>query len=65
MFALDDAVDVDTRGVDLVRIEFADLDQLFDFGHADFATAGDHWIEVPRGFSKNQVAGFVALPRLD
>jgi hypothetical protein len=49
--------------MDLVGIEFADLDELFDFDHANLATAGDHWIEVPRGFSKNQVAGLVALPR--
>ena len=62
--ALDDAVDEDARRVDLVGIQLADLDELLDFGHADLAASGDHRVEVPRGFSKNEVAGFVALPRL-
>ena len=62
-FSLDDAVDEDARRVDLVGIELADLDELLDFGDADFAAARDHRVEVPRGFSKDEVAGFVALPR--
>ena len=62
--ALDDAVDEDTRRVDLVGIELADLDELLDLGHADLAASGDHRVEVPGSFSKNEVAGFVALPRL-
>ena len=50
--------------MDLVGIELADLDELLDLGHADLAAGGDHRVEVPGGFSKNEVAGFVALPRL-
>ena len=38
---------------------------MFDLGDADVAAARDHRVEVPRGFSKNEVAGFVALPRFD
>ncbi len=61
--ALDDAIDENARGVDLVGIKFAGLDQMLDLGHADFAAGGDHRVEVAGGFSKNQVARFVAFPR--
>ena len=36
VFALDDAIDVDARRVDLVGIELADLDELLDFRDANF-----------------------------
>src|SRR5260370_28804469 len=62
--ALDDAIDEDARRVDLVGIKLADLDELLYLGNADFAATGDHLVEVPRGFSLNEVAGFVALPCL-
>ncbi len=61
---MDDAVDENARCVDLIGIQLADLDELFDLGHADLAATGDHRVKVPRGFSINKVAGFVALPRL-
>ena len=60
--SLNGAVNKDTRRVDLVGIQLADLDELLDFGHADLAAAGDHRVEVSRGFSKNEIAGFVTLP---
>ena len=63
--SLNDAIDVNARRVNLIGIELADLDELFDFGDANFAAGRDHRIEVPRRFSKNEVAGFVALPRFD
>src|SRR6185436_10870244 len=63
--ALDDAVDVDARRVDLVGIELAHLDQLLDLGHRDLAAGGDHRVEVARGLAVDEVARLVALPCLD
>ena len=63
--ALDDAVDVDARHVDVVRIELTHGNQMLDLGHADLAAGGDHRIEVACGFAKQQIAVCVALPRLD
>src|SRR5260221_3708009 len=63
--ALDDAVDVDPRGVNLIGIELADLHQLLHFGNRDFAAGGDHRIEVPRGLAIDEVARLVSLPGLD
>src|SRR5690606_21578737 len=62
---VDDAVDVDARQVDLVRVDRADLDDLLDLGHADLAGHGAGRVEVARGLAEHQVAGRVGLPRLD
>ena len=63
--ALDDAVDVDARRVDLVGIELAHLHQLLDLGHRHLAAGGDHRVEVARGLAVDEVARLVALPGLD
>jgi hypothetical protein len=62
--ALDDAVDIDARRVDVIRRELPHLDELLDLGDADLAAGGDHRVEVPRGLAEDEVAGLVALPRL-
>ena len=51
--------------VDHVGIEFADFDQLFDFGDGDFGGGRHHGIEVARGLAIDEIAPFVALPRFD
>src|SRR3954447_141585 len=63
--ALEDALDVDRRQVDLIGVELADLDQLLDLGHRDLAGLRAQRVEVARGLLEDQVAPAVALPRLD
>ena len=62
--ALDDPVDINARRVDLIGIEFADFDQFLDLRDADLAAGRDHRVEIPRRFSVDEVAGFIALPCL-
>src|SRR6185437_8491407 len=61
----DDPVDVNAGRMDRVRIELADLDELLDLGDGDLAAGRDHRIEVARRLAIDEVAGLVALPRLD
>ena len=42
-----DAINENTRRVDLVGVKLADLDELLDLSHANFAARGDHRVEVP------------------
>jgi hypothetical protein len=49
--------------VDLVWIQLADFDQLFDLRYANFSTRCDHRIEIPRRHPVDEIPGFVSLPR--
>ena len=60
----DDAVDVDARHVDVVRVQAADGDNLFDFGNSDLGSTCHRGIEVACGLAKHQVTGLVRLPGL-
>src|SRR6266446_1241883 len=63
--ALEDGVDEDAGGVDLVGRELAELDQLFDFGDYVIGGGGHHGIEVARGLAIDEIAPAVALPGFD
>src|SRR3546814_3429986 len=54
-----DAVDVDARQVHVVRIDGADLDDLFDLDDADPASHRAGRVEVAGGLAEQQVAGLV------
>ena len=63
--ALDDAVNVNAGGVNVIGFELAHFDQLFHFGDANLAAGRDHGIEIARGLAIDEVAGLVALPGFD
>src|SRR5260370_5215872 len=63
--ALEDGVYEDARGVDLVRGELAELDELFYFGDHIIGGGGHHGIEVARCFSVDEIAPTIAFPGLD
>src|SRR5262249_17889008 len=65
ILALEDPLHIDSGRMDAIRIELADLDQLFDFSDGDLAGGGDHWVEVARGLAIDEVAPAIALPRFD
>src|SRR3546814_14143267 len=60
-----DAVDVDAWQVHVVRVDGADLDDLFDLDDADLARHRAGRVEVARSLAEQQVAGLVGLPGLD
>src|SRR6187455_2440998 len=47
-----------------VRIKLSDLDEFLDFRNSDSCGCCHHGIKVPSGFSVNQIAPLVTLPRL-
>src|SRR5258708_31617362 len=63
--AAEDAIDENARRVDVVGVELADLDQLLDLSDAYLRSRRHHRVEVPRRLAIDEVAGLVALPRLD
>src|SRR5579863_6063814 len=63
--ALDDALDEDPGGMNRVRIELADIDELFHLRDRHLARSGHHRVEVHRRVSIDQVAEAIAPPRLD
>src|SRR6267378_6051095 len=63
--ALEDGVDEDAGGVDLVGWELAQLDELLDFGDYVIGRGGHHRIEVARSFSVDEIAPAIALPGFD
>ena len=65
VFPEDEALDVDSGGGDVVGVELAGLDDLFDFGDGDFAGGGHHGVEVAGGLAVDEVAGGVGLPGAD
>src|SRR6267378_3687208 len=63
--ALEDGVDENSGGVDLVGRELAQLDELLDFGDYVVGGGGHHGIEVARSFSVDEIAPAIALPGFD
>src|SRR5260370_16564279 len=63
--ALEDGVYEDARGVDLVRGELAEVDELFYFGDHIIGGGGHHGIEVARCFSVDEITPAIAFPGLD
>src|SRR5439155_17240350 len=61
--ALEDAVHEDARGVHVIGIDGADVDDLFDLRDGDAARGRHHRIEVHRGVAIDEVAVAIALPR--
>ena len=55
----------DGRGVDLVGIEFAGLDDDLGLSDGDFAAGGGVWVEVAGGAAVDEVAVGVGLPGFD
>ena len=53
---VDDAVDEDAGGVDLVGVHLTGLDDDLGFGDGDLATGGRVGIEVARGAAVEEVA---------
>ena len=62
---LDQPLHEDARCVDAVRLERAGVDQLLDLGDGVARRGGHHRIEVARRLAIHEVAGAIALPRLD
>src|SRR6266852_7216807 len=60
--ALEDGVDEDAGGVDLVGRELAEFYELFNFGDYVVGGGGHHGIEVARRFPVDEIAPAVALP---
>src|SRR5688572_29013447 len=63
--ALNEAIDIDRRRADAIRIQLPDLDQLLDLGHTDLPGGRHHGVEVAGGHAEHEVAALVALLRLD
>jgi len=62
---LEDGVDEDAGGVDLIGVELAEFDEVFDFGDNVVGGGGHHGIEVAGGFAEDEVAPPVAFPGFD
>src|SRR5581483_1138659 len=60
--ALDDVAHEDAGRDDVVGIDFAGLDQLFDLGNRRRGGGGHDRVEVARRAAVDQVAGGVAAP---
>src|SRR5260370_8113714 len=63
-WALENSVDEDARRMNLIGVELAEFDELFDFGDDVIGGSGHHRIEVARGLAVDEIAPAVALPRL-
>ena len=62
-YALNNSIYKNAGRMNLIRLELADFNQFFHFGHGHFAASGDHRVEIAGGFAIDQIAGFIALPR--
>ena len=62
---MDHPLHEDARGVDLVGVELAGLDQLLDLGNRDPPGSGAQRVEVARGLAIDEIAVPVALPGVD
>src|SRR5712672_860570 len=63
--ALEDGVDEDARGVNLIGRKLAKVDELFDFGDYVIGGGGHHGVEVARRLSVDEIAPAIALPSFD
>ena len=64
LLALDDALHVDARQVDLVGLEHSVLHDLLHLGHRDLGRLGALRVEVAGGAAEDEVAGLVGFPGL-
>ncbi len=65
ILALEDGVHEDAGSMNLVGIELAGFDEMFDFGDYKIGGGGHHGIKVARSFSIDEIAPAVALPGFD
>src|SRR6266851_7196183 len=65
MRALENGVDENAGGVNLVSLKLAGFDEFFDFGDDVIGGGSHHGIEVARSLSINEIAPAVAFPRFD
>src|SRR6266852_2529014 len=63
--ALEDGVDEDAGGVDLVGRQLAEFDELLDFSDYVIGGRGHHGIEVARGLAIDEIAPAIAFPGFD
>src|SRR3569623_1925691 len=61
----DDALHVDARGVDVVRIQVTRIDQVLDLGDGHARGRRHHGVEVARRLPIDQVAEAIAFPGFD
>ena len=61
---MNDALHEDPGRVNVVGIDLAGRQQMFNFGHRHLGRSGHHRIEVPRGLPIDEIAGGIALPRM-
>src|ERR1035438_7990004 len=64
LLALKNSLHVHAGSVNHVRIQFARLNQMFDFGDRNFRRSRHHGIEVACGFAIDEISPCVALPGL-
>src|SRR5271154_3200073 len=62
---VNDALNVNARGDDMVAVDLARLDQMLDLGDGEPAGRRHHRIEVARRLSVDEIAFGVALPGMD
>src|SRR5690348_14857941 len=60
-FCLEDGADVNARRVNLVGWQFAEIDQLLDFGDDVVRSGGHHGIEVAGRLAIDEVAPSITL----
>src|SRR6266568_5594861 len=65
MRTLEDSVDENAGGVNLIRRKLAGFDEFFDFGDDVVGGGSHHGIEVARSLAINEIAPAIAFPRLD
>src|SRR5690606_2282863 len=64
MRALEAALNIYARRMDLIGIQLSGLDQLLDFCDGDFARRGHHGVEVAGRAAVDKVPHVIALPGL-
>ena len=65
IWALQDGVDVDAGGVNAVRMELAQFDQLFDFGDDVIGGGGHHGVVVAGSLAVDEIAPAISFPGFD
>src|SRR5262245_54135302 len=62
---VDDALHIDARRVNLIRVDLARFEQMLDLGDCDFPGRGHHRVEIARRLPVHKIAFGVALPSVD
>ena len=62
---VDDALDENAGGMDVVRIDLAGRHQMLDLGDGDLGGGRHHRVKIARGLAVDQVPGGIALPGVD